>query len=676
MNYKLQKALKKGKTTIIVSVILWLLLVIMVIMPWTCGCHQIKLLGKFDMDQFLRVYMKTTTSPSTGFKAIFSNGLFGQYFKNIFGFSLFYTIIVAIGIIKLMPKHQYDDIEHGSSDWSENGEQYKVLSKKSGIILAENNYLPLDKRGNVNVLVVGGSGSGKSASYSIPNAHQMLGSYVFTDPKGELYDRTAGYLKEHGYKIKVLNLVHPQFSDGYNPLLHISSEIDVDVIANTIVKGQKAEGGGGSDPFWDDSAETLLKALIYYLMATRPEEEQNLASCAEMVRAANSNGGSNLLTELMSQLPYDHPARMNYKSIEIAPEKTYSSILSTLQSKLGKFDSKEIAELTSTDTINFEEIGSQKTAVYVISSDTHGAYDFLLTIFFAQMIQQLYDFADNNGGKLKERTYFILDEFANIGRIPDFDKKISTSRSRGISFSVILQNLDQLEAIYEKANETIIGNCDTHVFLGSNSQKTVEYFSKALGEKTISHESTSVNRDKEHKKTGTSDSDQIMARALMTPDELRRMDNDLCIIFEKGVKPVKANKFYYFKKPMAKEMAALEISHNDIGEIDRGKWRKYNPYNPYVEEKDKEPVKDLKVDSLDDLFDDPSPIEELKNENKREDKISKQENKKVEKLSLDNIDTDNAPILPMNEDPEEEYDLQKELEAKFDELFGPIDDDN
>ena len=498
----------------------------------------------------------------------------------------------------------------------------------------------------------------------------MLGSYVFTDPKGELYDRTAGYLREHGYKIKVLNLVHPQYSDGYNPLLHISSEIDVDVIANTIVKGQKSEGGG-SDPFWDDSAETLLKSLIYYLMATRPEEEQNLASCAEMVRAANSNGGSNLLTELMSQLPYDHPARMNYKSIEIAPEKTYSSILSTLQSKLGKFDSKEIAELTSTDTINFEEIGSEKTAVYVISSDTHGAYDFLLTIFFAQMIQQLYDFADNNGGKLKERTYFILDEFANIGRIPDFDKKISTSRSRGISFSVILQNLDQLEAIYEKANETIIGNCDTHVFLGSNSQKTVEYFSKALGEKTISHESISTNRDKEHKKTGTSDSDQIMARALMTPDELRRMDNDLCIIFEKGVKPVKANKFYYFKKPMAKEMAALEISHNDIGEIERGKWRKYNPYNPYVEEKDKEPVKDLKVESLDDLFDDPDPIEEPKKESK-----PKQEDKKIEKLSLEDIDNDDAPMLPMNEDPEDEYDLQKELEAKFDELFGPIDDDN
>ena len=288
----------------------------------------------------------------------------------------------------------------------------------------------------------------------------MLGSYVFTDPKGELYDMTAGYLKEHGYDIKVLNLVHPQYSDGYNPLMHISSEIDVDVIANTIVKGQKTEG---SDPYWDDMAEMLLKALIYYLIATRPEEEQNLASCAELVRAANANGGSNLLTELINQLPYDHPARMNYKSIEIAPEKTYGSILSSLQSKLGKFDSKEIAELTSTDTINFEEIGKRKTAVYVISSDTHTAYDFLLTIFFAQMIQQMYDAADNNGGRLAVPTYFILDEFANIGRIPDFDKKISTSRSRKISFSVILQNLDQLEAVYEKSYETIMGNCDTHL---------------------------------------------------------------------------------------------------------------------------------------------------------------------------------------------------------------------
>ena len=517
-----------------------------------------------------------------------------------------------------------------------------------------------------------GSGSGKSASYSIPNAYQMLGSYVFTDPKGELYDKTAGYLKKNGYEIKVLNLVNPQFSDGYNPLMHITSELDVDVVANTIVKGQQTDSGK-QDPYWDDMAEMLLKALIYYLIATRPEEEQNLASCAELVRAANSNGGSNLLTELMNQLPYDHPARMYYKSIEIAPEKTYGSILSSLQSKLGKFDSKEIAELTSTDTINFEEIGTKKTAVYVISSDTHTAYDFLLTIFFAQMIQQLYNFADKSGGLLPMPTYFILDEFANIGRVPDFDKKISTSRSRKISFSVILQNLDQLEAVYEKSYETIIGNCDTHVFLGSNSQKTVEYFSKALGEKTISKEQLSKNRDKHNFWTqGYNASEQIMARALMTPDELRRMDNDLCIIFEKGVKPVKARKYYYFEKPrMNRSLQSVRLNHNEFQGVERGTWRKYNPYNPYVEKSDNQKEENLKIDSLDDLFEEEAP---------------KKEEKKVrEPVKVGGSEKEEAPVLPQNdfdiietpkeESKKEEIDLQKELEAKFDELFGPIEDD-
>lgn len=484
--------------------------------------------------------------------------------------------------------------------------------------------------------------------------------------------------------------------------MHISSELDVDVIANTVIKGQKSDSN--SDPYWDDMAEMLLKALIYYLIATRPEEEQNLASCAELVRAANNKSGSNLLTELISKLPYDHPARMYYKSIEIAPEKTYGSILSSLQSKLGKFDSKEIAELTSTDTIDFEEIGNKKTAVYVISSDTHTAYDFLLTIFFSQMIQQLYDYADRNGGALKEQTFFILDEFANIGKIPDFDKKISTSRSRRISFSVILQNIDQLEAVYEKSYETIMGNCDTHVFLGSNSYKTVEYFSKALGEKTIERDSVSINRDRQNWKTGKSVSDQVMARALMTPDELRRMDNDQCIIYEKGIKPVKAQKFYYFKHSMAKKMKPFEVSHNDIGVKDRGVWRKYNPYNPYVEEKDEKAVENLKVESLDDLFDDsidekeerkPTIQKEKQNAEKSEiDMTSKLKIESPSPVSATTTSTvkpiapvldledfiDDAPILPQRE-PEQEkrenddtYDLQKELEAKFDELFGPIDD--
>ena len=534
-----------------------------------------------------------------------------------------------------------------------------------------------------------GSGAGKSASYVIPNACQLLGSYVFTDPKGELYDKTAGYLQSKGYKIKVLNLVRPQNSDGYNPLLHIKNEIDVDVIANTIVKGQNT--GNSSDPFWDDMAEMLLKALIYYLKAVRPPEEQNLASCSELVRAANSNGGDNLLTNLMNQLPYDHPARMNYKSIEVAPEKTYGSILSSLQSKLGKFDSREIAELTSTNTINFEDIGKEKTAVYVISSDTHAAYDFLLTIFFAQMIQQLYDFADENGGALPVPTFFILDEFANIGKIPDFDKKISTSRSRKISFSVILQNLDQLEAVYKEAHETIMGNCDTHLFLGSNSQKTVEYFSKALGEKTIYRESESVNKDRADWKQGKSVSEQNMARALMTPDELRRLDVDQCIIYEKGLKPIKANKYYYYKYNTAKIISPYAVDHNNREQIDRGPWRKFNPYNPYVEKEEKE---DLKIEELDDLFEEtgdgtknnssqPSQTMNNQTSNNQNQGLNIEDSKEQNPSKNSFEDSLKTNVNQGNKQPnnnnsagskEELSDIQKELEAKFDELFGSIED--
>ena len=680
MNYKVEGAIRRNKKYFIIFAILWLFIAIVLIVPITVGYNTAVV--QQNSTEGLSKFVETMLNPFSGIGQIFSNNLLGAYLRNLGVFSIIFAIFFIVGVARSAPKNEFTDIEHGSSDWSRNGEQYQVLSNKKGIILAEDNYLPVDKRGNVNVLVVGGSGSGKSASYSIPNACQLLGSYVFTDPKGELYDKTAGYLKANGYDIKVLNLVKPQNSDGYNPLMHISSEIDVDVIANTIVKGQKNDNSG-SDPFWDDSAEMLLKALIYYLMATRPEEEQNLASCAELVRAANSNGGSNLLSELMSKLPYDHPARMNYKSIEIAPEKTYSSILSTLQSKLGKFDSKEIAELTSTDTIDFEEIGNKKTAVYVISSDTHTAYDFLLTIFFAQMIQQLYNYADDNGGQLKIPTYFILDEFANIGRVPDFDKKISTSRSRKISFSVILQNLDQLEAIYEKSYETIIGNCDTHVFLGSNSYKTVEYFSKALGEKTIERDSISINRDRQYFKTGQSTSDQVMARALMTPDELRRLDNDLCIIFEKGIKPVKANKFYYFKhKNMVRALEANQISHNDRGPIDRGTWRKFNPYNPWTEDKTEKEAQNLKVESLDDLFDDVPQNKETSNKNTSETPVKENVEQKEEPQSIDNLFED-IPVPQTtpkqqeidNSNDEDAYDLQKELEAKFDELFGPIDDD-
>jgi type IV secretion system protein VirD4 len=661
----MQKAFEKNKKYLILFLILWIVLEIVLIAPMSVAiAESTSAQGQFELANFIENFGKEVSS-FTAITRIGSAGAGSAFGKGTLWLTILCLVVTAIGIIKSKPKSNYEDIENGSSDWCEGGEQYKILSKNKGIILAEDNYLPVDKIGNVNVLVVGGSGSGKSATYSIPNAYQMLGSYVFTDPKGELYDKTAGYLKANGYDIKVLNLVNPENSDGYNPLMHIQSEIDVDVIANTIIKGQDSDGKG-SDPFWDNNAEMLLKSLIYYLLEKRPKEEINLTSCAEMVRAAASSNGTNLLRELMSELPLSHPARTNFQSVEVVAgsEKTYSSILSTLQSKLGKFDSQEIANVTSTNTINFEDIANHKTAVYVISSDTHTAYNFLLTIFFAQMIQQLYNYADMNGGRLKVPTYFILDEFANIGQIPDFDKKISTSRSRGISFSVILQNLDQLEAVYEKSYETIMGNCDTHVFLGSNSFKTVEYFSKQLGETTIARDTKSTNRDKNFSKQGYSTSDQIMGRALMTPDELRRMDNDLCIIFEKGLKPIKANKYYYFTKPtMNRRLNQERLDHNNFDAGVRGEWRKFNPQNPYADSTDK-PEQDLKVESLDDLFeDDVKPITPP--------------TPQAQPKAKQNVVEQEAPVLPMEDNTKEDElfskDLQEELEAKFDELFGSVD---
>ena len=713
--------IKKNKALLIITFLIWLFAIIFLIAPIAYSISEATINGAFSMEIFMEQIIPNISSFNSITK-IGKSGASAIFGKSILYFTFIYMIMVGIGLYKGRKKSEYDSIEHGSSDWCQNGEQYRVLSKNNGLILAEENYLPTNKIGNVNVLIVGGSGSGKSSSYSIPNAHQQLGSYIFTDPKGELYDQTAGYLKENGYEVKLLNLVNPESSDSYNPLFHVKSQLDVDIIASTIVRGQKSENSN-SDPYWDNMSELLLKSLIYYLIAVRPTEEQNLASCAELVRAANAEGGSSLLADLINQLPYNHQARMNFKSVALASDKTFQSILSSLQSSLGKFDSKEIADVTSTNTIEFEDIATKKTALYVVSSDTHTAYNFLLTIFFSQMIQQLYDFADKRGGKLPVPLFFILDEFANIGQIPDFDKKISTSRSRGISFSVILQNLDQLKNIYEKSYETIIGNCDTHVFLGSNSYATVEYFSKELGEKTISHNSKSVNRNSKSEKQGYSESDQIMARALMTPDELRRMDNNECIIFEKGLKPIKAKKFWWFKKNnMVRDFTSNEISHNDYKVPERGNWRKFNPNNPY-QEPEQEHENATQIGSLDDLFSDidnttePNNTNNTNNINKTNyeinanngininDTINANNFNNINKVNANNTNVNpyysknnitpnnnfstnnkytsnnNFVVPPINngntqstntnnQNDISDIDIEKELEAKFDELFG------
>jgi type IV secretion system protein VirD4 len=427
-------------------------------------------------------------------------------------------------------------------------------------------------------------GSGKSASYAIPNALQMLGSYIFTDPKGELYDRTAGILKKNGYNIHVINLADPKYSDGYNPLSHIRNTTDVDIITKIISKKDDKGGQKSADPFWDQTSEALLKAMIYYIMFNRPKEEHSLASCAALVRLGAENEGEDLM-DIFKALPFDNPARRAFDTIRLGSEKTFSNILVSLAAKLEAFDSEEIAALTSCNTITFEDLAKEKSAVYFITPESHGTYDFLMNIFFSQLFQRLYEFGDQNGGALPIPMFLILDEFANIGRIPNFERILSTCRSKKLHISIILQSIDQLEEIYdEKVTQTIMANCSTQLFLGSNAQKTLETFSKLLGEKTISHDNDSLSTDKDNKKSGHSYSEQIMARALMTPDELRRMDTDDCIIFIQAMKPILTKKYWYYPKvkwkflwiksrvkphPLYEEAKASEINHLSLGEQKR-----------------------------------------------------------------------------------------------------------
>ena len=660
MKFNFDKIKKVG----ILIAILWLLSEIFIISPIAVSIGEDVAKNIGDSSTILEKIFINMSS----FSSVTKLGKYfvsGKFMLLTVVHTIFWLIIMVIAVMKSRD-NEYQDIEHGSADWAKNGEQYSILSKKEGIILAKENFLPLNKRGNINVLVVGGSGSGKSASYVKPNVKNCLGSYIFTDPKGELYDDTAGYLKERGYEIKLLNLVNPESSDCYNPLAHVRSEIDVDIIANTIIKGQKDGAGSSSnDPYWDNTSESLLKALIFYLLSCRPPEEQNLASCAEMVRAASSDGNSN-------KLPENSPASRNFNNVAMASDKTFSTILSSLQSKLGKFDSKVIADVTSSDTIDFDEIATKKIALYVVASDTHSAYDFLLTIFFSQLIQQLYDYADKHGGKLTVPAFFMLDEFVNIGQIPDFDKKISTSRSRAISFSVVVQNLEQLKAVYEKTHETIIGNCDTLLFLGSPSYSTLEYFSKQLGEKTITHYNVTHNRKAyTGQTTGFSDSDQIMGRALMTPDELRRMEGDKCIILERGVKPIKADKYYYYEdKNYLQQLKSAAIDHNGYECPDRGNYRIFNPNNPYVDKQTE--INNTKIEELmNDLFVDASESNSEKKVENNKESINDNKFTKIDLLEDTGLGVGTEDTSEVDFD---DIDIGEELRKKYAELFA--DDDN
>ncbi len=496
-----------------------------------------------------------------------------------------------------------------------------------------------------------GSGAGKSACYIKPNILQCLGSYVITDPKGELYRETSGYLKANGYEVRAFNLVNPEYSDRYNPLAHIIDHQSVDVIAHTIVMGTKKEGAASSDPFWDETAKMLLKAAIYYVISVLPEEEQNLSSCINIIRAGGAD--DTVFKKLfIDELKPEHPGRKEYENFSTAADKTMQSIVVSTIAKITAFDTPAMQKITTSNNIDFDDLGNKKVALFVITSASDSTYDFISTIFFSQMLQKLYLQADRNGGTLNHQVYFLLDEFANIGQIPDFNKKLSTTRSLGISISIVVQSLDQLESLYKDTYENIIGNCDTQLFLGSQSIKTCEYFSKSLGQKTIRVKNKSVNKDKdEREKQGVSISHQQQGRDLMTVDELKRLDPNEEILLVRTLKPIRAKKAWYFKYHPMRDVAKQYEIHN-ISEMPKT---------------DDVPVKVMDV------------REHLKRREEKARQILEQRNRAattqtqvitnnpqppVINNQMVNTNTSNVP----NEN--KEFDLQKELEKKFDELFG------
>lgn len=658
---KIKEWLEENKWKVLTIVVVYFIVAINILGGFMTAYHFAEnLVGTEEYGSRLQATTSTWSEyalkPITILKTMLDGASLQQSYLFLCGALLIAFIWLSVKLFMgLRKNHEYQGEEHGSSAWSKNGEEFKklpdgtyVLNKSEGFILSRYHYLGTDPKKvkvNKNILVFGGSGTGKTASYIKPNILQKLGSYVITDPKGELYRETSGYLKANGYNVKVLDLVDTECSDRYNPLAHIRDYSDVDIIAHTIVSGGEGDGGGKSaDPFWDNTAKMLLKACIYYVISVLPEEERNLSSCLNIVRAGGSD--ESIFDRLfVGELKPDHPGRKEYEGIRVGADKTKQSIAISLVSKLSHFDSPNMQRLTTSNDIDFEELGEKKTAIYVISPDSHSTYNYILTIFYGQLLQRLYALADRCGGALHQPVYLLLDEFANIGKIPDFNQKLSTSRSRLISMSIIVQSLDQLVDLYKDLHENIIANCDTQLFLGSQSIKTCEYFSKSLGQTTLTFQNKSKNRDEKDTKTqGYSYSEQRQGRELMTIDELKRLPNDDEIILIRGLKPIYTQKAWYYKfHPERDNAKRYEIKN--LSDMPR----------PAAV-----PIKTMDVQAHID--------ERLK----RAREVAKKANDSKADVEID-VGTNNKETSNVQQNvavQTQEVDLQTELERKFDELFG------
>ena len=451
--------------------------------------------------------------------------------------------------------------EHGSAKWGNarrTCKKYAEKDSRKNLILTQNVRMGLDgrmHRRNLNVLVVGGSGAGKTRFYAKPNIMQANTSYVVLDPKGEIL-RDIGYLLEwHGYNIKVLDLIHTERSHGFNPFVYLRDDKDVLRLVNNLIRNTTPKGAQSSDPFWERAETALLEALILYLVNEAPPEEQNFSMVMEMINAAevreDDEEYASVLDELFERLAMRNPEHLavkQYHIFKLAAGKTAKSILISLGVRLEKFNLPQIAAVVCRDELDIPALGERKTALFAVIPDNDSSLNFIIGMMYLSIFQELYYVADQvHGGRLPVHVHCVMDEFANVALPDEFDKLLATMRSREISVSIIIQNIAQLKALFEKQWESIIGNCDEFLYLGGNETSTHKMISESyLGRATI-------DTNTYGKSTGRSGSYstnyQLSGRELYTADEVRMLDNRYALLFIRGEHPIQDEKYDILRHP-------------------------------------------------------------------------------------------------------------------------------
>ena len=471
---------------------------------------------------------------------------------------------MGIGIYLSTARNYRRREEHGSAHWGNAGQVNKKYENKAepekNKILTQKTKIGLDgrkHRRNLNVLVCGGSGAGKTRFYAKPNIMQANTSFVILDPKGENVRDTGTLLKSKGYDIKVLDLINMDKSYCYNPFVYLHSDNDIQKLVTNIFKNTTPKGSQSQDPFWDQAAMMLLLALVFFLHYEAPPEEQNFPMVMEMIRSGevkeDDDGFMSPLDRLFARLADrtpDHIALKYYRNYRSGSGKTLKSIQITLVARLEKFNLDSLAAITQSDEMELDKLGEKKTAIYAVIPDNDSSYNFIVGMLYTQLFQQLYYSADvKHGGRLPVHVHFVMDEFANVALPDEFDKLLSTMRSREISVSIIIQNLAQLKKLFEKEWESIVGNCDEFLYLGGNEQSTHEYVSKLLGKETIDMNTYGQSKGRNG---NYSTNWQITGRELMTPDEVRMMDNKYALLFIRGERPIMDLKYDILKHPNIK----------------------------------------------------------------------------------------------------------------------------